>query len=108
LSNVRSISAGGGHTCADTNSGTVMRWGWNANGQLGDGTTNNQLAPKAVPGLSSVSSVSAGQSHTCAVLGDGSVQCWGNNAFGQLGDDTTTQSLVPQPACEPKRELCQH
>jgi alpha-tubulin suppressor-like RCC1 family protein len=45
------IAAGGGHTCAQASSGTVQCWGLNAQGQVGDGTKLNQLAPVSVSGL---------------------------------------------------------
>lgn len=91
-SNARSISASEGHySCAVLDDGTVHCWGYNADGQLGDGSTTNSPLPVQASGLSTTAvSVAAGVQHTCAVLRDGSVQCWGYNAFGQLGDGTTT------------------
>jgi alpha-tubulin suppressor-like RCC1 family protein len=93
----RDVAAAGNHTCAVRASGAVACWGDNTNGQLGDGTTVNQLTPVAVGGLSDAVAVAAGELHTCAVLADGTVRCWGENSGGQLGDGTTTQQLAPVP-----------
>ena len=49
---VQQIAIGGDHGCALTLSGGVKCWGSNANGQLGDGSTTNGLAPVDVPDLS--------------------------------------------------------
>lgn len=42
------ISAGIEHTCALLANGTIVCWGSNARGQLGNGTTTNALSPAAV------------------------------------------------------------
>lgn len=90
------ISAGGYHTCAVTTSGAAKCWGYNASGQLGDGTTTNRFVPITVSGLTSgVASVVAGDSHTCAVTDAGAAKCWGSNDYGKLGDGTTSRSLTP-------------
>jgi alpha-tubulin suppressor-like RCC1 family protein len=45
------VNAGGFHTCATTTSDAVLCWGYNANGQLGNGNTNNSNQPVAVQNL---------------------------------------------------------
>ena len=51
LDDVASISSGWYHGLAIRHDGSVVTWGWNALGQLGDGTTRDrwQFAPVAVP-----------------------------------------------------------
>ncbi|MBI2061726.1 MAG: hypothetical protein HYT87_18450, partial [Nitrospirae bacterium] len=85
----------GSHTCALISDGTVKCWGYNVDGQLGDGTTTNRLTPTAVSSLSSSLAVAGGGNHACALLSDGTVQCWGKNQYGQLGDGTTTNRTTP-------------
>jgi hypothetical protein len=93
---VASVSTGREHTCAVTTAGAVYCWGWNADGQLGDGTTTNRLTPVPVAGLSGgVASVASGFSHTCALTMAGAVYCWGDNPTGELGDGTATDRLTP-------------
>jgi alpha-tubulin suppressor-like RCC1 family protein len=48
--------------------GSLYAWGDNTNGDLGDGTTTNRLAPVAISGLTSgVTAVAAGNLHSLAV-----------------------------------------
>jgi alpha-tubulin suppressor-like RCC1 family protein len=50
ISRVVSLDAGYDHTCALTASATILCWGENASGQLGDGTGVGSLTPVAVKG----------------------------------------------------------
>ena len=95
----RALSANGQHACAIRADGSLVCWGSNATGQLGDGTLVNRPQPAAVVGLHGVSAVAAGLSHTCALSAAG-LWCWGSNSQGQLGVDTGT-STAPVTAPMP-------
>lgn len=95
LADVRSVGLGSRHGCAVRETGGIVCWGQNGQGQLGDGTTTDAPTPIAVTGVSTATQVSAGGDQTCARLDDGGVRCWGANADGQLGDGTTIPSRVP-------------
>lgn len=95
-SGVAAIAAGGHHSCAIMISGGLKCWGYNIEGQLGDGTTTVRTTPVDVVGLSSnVAAVALGGHHSCALLVSGAVKCWGSNDEGQVGDGTTTDRLTP-------------
>jgi alpha-tubulin suppressor-like RCC1 family protein len=67
LTGITQVSAGSYHSLALRTDGTVMAWGWNAHGRLGDGTHTDHPAPIPVPGLTNVTSVSAGWSSAVVV-----------------------------------------
>jgi alpha-tubulin suppressor-like RCC1 family protein len=85
LSDVIAVSAGLGYTVALKANGTVVAWGFNTKGQLGDGTNTNRSSPVAVIGPKGVVSVSAGFDQAVALSSTGIVMSWGNNDNGQLG-----------------------
>lgn len=94
--------AGGGYSLALGSDGTVWSWGYNANGQLGDGTTTFRHTPVHVVGpggtgiLTNVVAIAAGANAGYAVKGDGTVWSWGYNNEGELGNGTTGNgSLTP-------------
>jgi alpha-tubulin suppressor-like RCC1 family protein len=89
------IAAGDEHSLALTVYGTVLAWGDNVSGQLGNGTTTTSNLPVSVSGLSGVTAIAAGAEHSLALLEDGTVKAWGRNASGQLGNGTYTDSNVP-------------
>jgi alpha-tubulin suppressor-like RCC1 family protein len=92
---VVAVSAGGHHSLALLADGTVVAWGEDEFGQLGDGTTERSNVPVAVTGLTGVKAISAGGGHSLALLSNGTVMAWGDNEGGQLGDGSTTGSEVP-------------
>jgi alpha-tubulin suppressor-like RCC1 family protein len=90
VSGVSAIAAGGADSLALTSGATVMAWGADADGQLGNGSTAGFVpAPVAVAGLSGVSAIAAGEQHSVALLGNGTVEDWGANEDGILGDGTS-------------------
>jgi alpha-tubulin suppressor-like RCC1 family protein len=94
-SGATAIAAGDDHTCATTEDGAVLCWGWNASGQLGNGTADSISVPSAVQGLSGKAvAVAAGWGHTCALTAEGGVQCWGANESGQLGNNSAAASAA--------------
>ncbi|MGO8669788.1 MAG: LamG-like jellyroll fold domain-containing protein [Capsulimonadaceae bacterium] len=97
LSGVTAIASGPNaeHSLALLPGGSVWAWGSNSNGQLGDGTTTDSVAPVQVIGLSSAIAIAGGGDHSLALLSDGTVWAWGSNSNGQLGNGTTTDSSLP-------------
>lgn len=94
------IESGGNHTLALTPQGTVYSWGYNMQGQLGDGTKLNKNKPVEVTGLTDIVEIIAGANHSLALKSDGTVYAWGNDQFGQLGDgvDNTNKTTPVQVA----------
>ena len=77
--------------------GSLAAWGYNDEGELGDGTTTTSRVPVGVaipPGLR-VATLAAGQYHTLALCTDGTVFAWGYNNRGQLGNASTLASALP-------------
>ncbi|MEI6083253.1 MAG: HYR domain-containing protein [Verrucomicrobiota bacterium] len=70
--NALAVAAGGTHSLALQQDGTVVGWGNNANGQT------------TVPGtLTDPVAIAAGGTHSLGLREDGTVIAWGNNANGQ-------------------------
>jgi len=89
------IAGGYVHSLAFKNDGTVLAWGRNNSGQLGDGTNIARSTPVQVSGLSNVIAVSGGGGHSIALKNDGTVWAWGSNGVGQLGDGTKADRFAP-------------
>jgi alpha-tubulin suppressor-like RCC1 family protein len=71
------MSAGFEHSCGVTSDNRLYCWGWNAEGEVGDGTTTDRLVPVPVGGALRFRQVSAGFGNTCAVTTDNRAYCWG-------------------------------
>jgi alpha-tubulin suppressor-like RCC1 family protein len=103
LCNITKIAAGSTFSLAIMNDGSLWSWGQNDKGQLGNGTTIDQIAPvKVLTGASgcainlcNIIEIAAGEKHSIALKSDGTVWTFGRNDKGQLGDNTTTDRSTP-------------
>ena len=96
ISGATQISAGYFYVCALSEAKTVSCWGWDGDGQLGNGEYVYYTGvvqpmdlqydfPNEVKGLGGVRQISTGDSNSCALLDSGAIDCWGANGAGQLG-----------------------
>jgi uncharacterized repeat protein (TIGR02543 family) len=111
------VTAGFGFSVALMQDHTLMAWGNNEEGEIGDGTTIDRLTPVPVPGINQVVWVSAGWTHVVAIRADGTVWTWGANnwqgafdcedtydnnslgfycGYGMLGDGTENDHYTPE------------
>ena len=78
---------------------TAVAWGYNANGQLGTGTSTTHTTPVLVNGgsVTGMDGLAVGGTHNIVFdnISGGAVKTWGNNGVGQLGDGTETAQSVP-------------
>jgi alpha-tubulin suppressor-like RCC1 family protein len=88
-------------SCMRLSDGAVYCWGYDANGELGDGMTIDRTTPVPITttdlaGAKPVEIVS-GAAFRCLRTEAGEVWCWGDNVRGSLGTgDTPTDFLTPQ------------
>lgn len=96
LTGINQIAAGPTYTLALRSNGTVLAWGDNADGQLGDGTTTQHRTPVPVPGLNGIVQVPANDP-SFAVRFTGTVFAWGSNGnnTGVLGLGATGDVAIP-------------
>jgi alpha-tubulin suppressor-like RCC1 family protein len=103
---VTAVREGALFTLALTAKGQVLAWGDNFDGQLGDGSGENQSLPVRVrlPKGVTVTAISAGLDSALALTKSGRVLSWGGNLDGQLGTGTTPSfRLVPGYVRIPRR-----
>ena len=96
---VRSLVASEGHLCALTEGNTLVCWGNNSRGQLGDGRVGEMNGEIR---LGTFESVVTGTTHSCGLREDGIPQCWGANQYGQLGDGSVEDRHSPVPVEVPE------
>ncbi|CAN3701423.1 hypothetical protein MMX123_01417 [Microbacterium sp. MM2322] len=96
LSGVTTLAAGRVNGLVILTDGTVRSWGGaNEKGQVGNGSTSNQLTPVTVTGLSGIVQLAGGNDTHSALRNDGTVWAWGANDQGQVGDGTNITQLTP-------------
>lgn len=86
LTNITKITAGFDFALAyDVVGEKIYAWGENANGQLGDGTTQDKTSPTSVFSTGTCETISAGTSHSIFITSNDHTFGAGSNAQGQLG-----------------------
>ena len=88
----------------DGATGSIVTWGYNHIGQLGDVTTTSKSSPVAIARPGSYIKVSGSEldSHFVAIdAATGMVWGWGSNSLGGLGDRTTTNKSSPVSCARP-------
>jgi alpha-tubulin suppressor-like RCC1 family protein len=91
------IGVGANFACAIVaGGGSVVCWGGNASGQLGNGATATALRPVLVSGVTDAAAVAVDSSvdRACVLHAAGTVSCWGDTRSGKLGNN-------PPPALTP-------
>jgi alpha-tubulin suppressor-like RCC1 family protein len=93
---VRQVALGHATQYALLENGTVVSWGTNDEGQLGNGPMGASgesgrypkpsFTPVAVTGLTDVVQIAAGLKHAVALRKDGTVWAWGRRSNGEIGD----------------------
>jgi alpha-tubulin suppressor-like RCC1 family protein len=87
---------------------TVLAWGYNVHGQLGDGTTTGpeqcrpspfslpcSKVPVEVKGISTATAVTGGSDFSYALLRGGNVESWGGDETGELANEASSDVPVP-------------
>ncbi len=99
VASVVAIAAGTEHVLALRSDGTVLAWGGNSHGQLGDPSLAGgaRTTPTVIPNLTDVVSIAAGSAHSVAITRDGGVFVFGNNQYGQLGTGAVDTAAHPSP-----------
>ena len=73
--------------------GDLYSVGYNALGQLGDGTERNRTQSTKI--MSNVATVSTSETHTLVVDVHGNLYGFGSNSYSEMGNRTTAQSITP-------------
>eukprot|EP00931_Biecheleriopsis_adriatica_P036400 TRINITY_DN20971_c0_g1_i2.p1 TRINITY_DN20971_c0_g1~~TRINITY_DN20971_c0_g1_i2.p1 ORF type:complete len:466 (+),score=72.44 TRINITY_DN20971_c0_g1_i2:57-1454(+) len=94
---VKQIAAGGCHSMALTKSGTVLAWGNNDQGQIGNGSLEFQPTPVAV--CTGQAAIAAGGSHSLCTNDDFQVQVWGHGCIPATEDTISCPARIS--VCEP-------
>jgi hypothetical protein len=99
--NIVAVSAGGFFSLALKTDGSLISWGDNTHGQLGNnlqGSINSTSTPVDVGVTFKFTAIATGSNHSLALRDDGNVYSWGDNSRKQLGNtapNNTTPTLVP-------------
>ena len=89
------VSAGAEFAFALRSDSTIWSWGFNGNGQLGNGNTITNSLPAQIGTDKDWVDITAGAMSGFGIKANGTLWAWGFNNIGTLGDGTITQRLQP-------------
>lgn len=99
LNDIKKISAGGNHSLALRQDGSLIVWGVNNFGNLGIGCNSGNCSiiknPVLNQNINSISSIAAGDAHSIVLKTDGTIWGWGSSQQGQLGITHVGNQLNP-------------
>jgi alpha-tubulin suppressor-like RCC1 family protein len=94
----RNTSNANSFTLVRRSNGSIAGWGYNVEGQLGNGTpgpASDSIVQAVLPAGRRATAVAAGFNHGLALLDNGDVLAWGLNDTGQLGLGDGTPRASP-------------
>ena len=99
------MSAGSMHSMALTESGHVLVWGSNKEGQLGlgDEGEENEPTPKFIDFNEKVVEISCGYYHSAFVTESGDLYTFGESEGGKLGLEDLTKTHLPRKVDMPEK-----
>lgn len=105
LNSVKQASASLREGFAIQNNGSLLGWGQNYLGEVGNNKTDNVFSPVAI--MSNVKSITANEEDysVYAIKNDNTLYAWGDNSYGQLGDGTTTERHSPTRIMDNVKEV---
>jgi alpha-tubulin suppressor-like RCC1 family protein len=95
------LASGTRHTLGLCDDGALVAWGYNSNGQLGNGSTITPDEPVLVDAAGvlagkTVVAMGTGDSSSYVLCSDGTLAAWGSNEHGRLGNGSAAaNSTVP-------------
>jgi len=103
------ITAGGTTSLGIQHNGQVWGWGYNAYGQIGDNTTDDQTrSPVSIHGSKKTfCQISTNRFHTIGLQHNGQIWGWGYGAGGRLGNNSTGGDRTPISIHGVKKTFCQ-
>jgi alpha-tubulin suppressor-like RCC1 family protein len=94
VSHATALSVNDLGACAIVSGGSVRCWGYNGQGELGNGTTTDSDLETPVAGITGAQALFGGSFFSCASVAR-HLFCWGDNTDGEIGDGTTANRLTP-------------
>lgn len=91
------VQAGFDFSCAIDVDASVVCWGRNTRGELGNGDDSSRISPVQIALDDRFVSLSTRPNarHACAVTWRREAYCWGQNSFGQLGIGSSVDQSTP-------------